>query len=71
VWSKSIDGVWADDIPRPGVASLLDLSKIVLLEIVEVETLVVVPGHILRQRELAGAEVGTIVLITVLAVANT
>jgi hypothetical protein len=48
VWSKSIDGVRTDDIPGPGVSSLLDLFEIVLLEIVEVVTFVVVPGHVLR-----------------------
>ena len=39
---KSINCVWTDDIIRPGIASFLHVPEVVLLVIIEIESLVIV-----------------------------
>lgn len=59
---KAIDRVWPDDVVRPHVSSFLDFSQVILLEIIEVVSLIVISWEVFFERDFHGSEMNTIVL---------
>lgn len=62
MWCEAVDGVWTDDVVRPGVAALLHLADVVFLVVVEVVALIIVTGEPFFEGDTDGAEVDAVVL---------
>lgn len=59
---KSINCVWTDDIIRPDIASFLHFPEIILLVIIEIESLVIVSRELFFKRDPSRSQMHTVIL---------